>query len=83
MPGPEGRENFVLCRSQERRAKERAIHERFAQRLEAILPKRAHRMAQAQRLPLAHGSSGRLGGFSQLRPTLGPVERAGNRDPRG
>ncbi len=80
VPGPEGRENFVLCRSQERRAKERAIHERFAQRLEAILPKRAHRMAQAQRLPLAHGSSGRLGGFWAATPDPRPCRTC--REPR-
>ena len=32
--GPEGTETFVLCRSVERREKEKAMHERFAQRLQ-------------------------------------------------
>lgn len=49
-PGPEGTETFVLCRSQERRAKEAAIHARFTQRIAAGLTKLAHRVA-AQRRP--------------------------------
>jgi len=36
-PGPQGDETFILCRSAERREKERAIHERAAERLEAGL----------------------------------------------
>jgi transposase len=31
---PDGQETFVLCRSQERRQKEQAIHQRFVQRIE-------------------------------------------------
>lgn len=31
---PDGQETFILCRSQERREKERAIHARFADRIE-------------------------------------------------
>lgn len=31
---PDGAETFILCRSQERRQKEKAMHERFAQRIE-------------------------------------------------
>ncbi|MBI5585166.1 MAG: IS1634 family transposase [Deltaproteobacteria bacterium] len=31
--GPEGDEHFVLCRSRDRREKERAIHERFVKRI--------------------------------------------------
>lgn len=49
-PGPDGTETFVLCRSQERRAKEQAIHARFARRIEAGLTKLARRVA-AQRRP--------------------------------
>lgn len=49
-PGPDGTETFVLCRSQERRAKEQAIHARFAGRIEAGLTKLARRVA-AQRQP--------------------------------
>jgi transposase len=33
-PSPDGRETFVLCRSQDRREKEQAIHARFEQRIE-------------------------------------------------
>jgi transposase len=36
-PGPQGDETFILCRSADRREKERAIHRRAAQRLEAGL----------------------------------------------
>jgi len=36
-PGPAGDETFILCRSAERREKERAIHQRVAERLEAGL----------------------------------------------
>ena len=35
--GPDGAETFILCRSADRRRKERAMHERFATRLEAGL----------------------------------------------
>jgi len=49
-PGPDGTETFVLCRSQERRAKEQAIHARFARRIEAGLTQLARRVA-AQRRP--------------------------------
>jgi transposase len=33
-PSPEGREVFILCRSRERREKEKAMHERFEARIE-------------------------------------------------
>jgi transposase len=33
-PAPEGDETFILCRSAQRKEKEKAIHERFEQRLE-------------------------------------------------
>ena len=48
-PGPNGDEMFVLCRSVERREKERAIHQRFAQRLQAALVKLAGRLEHARR----------------------------------
>jgi transposase len=38
-PSPEGEETFVLCRSEERAKKEKAIHERFEQRIEKGLQK--------------------------------------------
>ena len=38
-PSPEGVETFILCRSEDRRQKERAMHERFARRIEQGLQK--------------------------------------------
>ena len=38
-PAPQGEEVFILCRSAERREKERAIHERFEKRIEEGLKK--------------------------------------------
>jgi transposase len=38
-PSPEGEETFVLCRSEDRAKKEKAIHERFEQRIEKGLKK--------------------------------------------
>jgi transposase len=38
-PAPNGKEVFILCRSAERRAKERAMHERFEKRIEEGLAK--------------------------------------------
>jgi len=37
ITGPDGEETFVLCRSEDRKAKERAIHQRFVQRIGAEL----------------------------------------------
>ena len=52
--GPEGDEVFLLCRSVERREKERAMHTRFAERIEEGLARLAGRLAVARR-PLARG----------------------------
>ncbi len=38
-PGPDGKETFILCRSAQRREKEKAMHERFEGRIEAGLEK--------------------------------------------
>ena len=38
-PGPDENEIFILCRSQDRRQKEKAIHERFEKRIEEGLKK--------------------------------------------
>jgi hypothetical protein len=38
-PGPDGDETFVLARSADRREKEKAMHDRFAQRLQTALEK--------------------------------------------
>src|SRR3989441_8560434 len=52
--GPEGSELFLLCRSVERREKEKAIHERFAARIEVALQSLARRLQRA-RQPLDRG----------------------------
>jgi len=39
VPSPEGQETFVLCRSADRQEKEKAIHDRFADRIEKGLIK--------------------------------------------
>ena len=38
-PSPDGDERFILCRSEDRRQKEKAMHERFAKRIEEGLKK--------------------------------------------
>ncbi len=48
-PGPDGAETFVLCRSVERRAKEKAMHERFAARIEKGLHALGHRLERARK----------------------------------
>ena len=53
--GPEGTETFLLCRSASRLEKERAMHERFAQRIEEGLAALAHRIATSAR-PLERGA---------------------------
>ena len=39
VEGPDGQEVFVLARSQDRREKEKAVHQRFVERMEAALEK--------------------------------------------
>jgi transposase len=47
-PGPDGAETFVLCRSVERREKEKAMHARFAERIEKGLHSLGHRLERAR-----------------------------------
>jgi transposase len=47
--GPDGAETFVLCRSVERREKEKAMHERFAERIEKRLRSLGRRIERARR----------------------------------
>ena len=47
--GPEGPETFLLCRSADRREKERAMHERFAQRIEARLESLGRRLERSRK----------------------------------
>jgi transposase len=46
---PGGEETFVLCRSADRRAKEKAMHERFAARIEEGLQSLSRRLAAARK----------------------------------
>ena len=46
---PNGRETFVLCRSADRREKEKAIHERFAERIESGLSKLDKELKRARK----------------------------------
>ena len=46
---PETGETIILCRSAERRSKERAIHDKFSHRIEAALARLAARIAAAKR----------------------------------
>jgi len=51
-PGPEGQEVFILCRSAQRRLKERAMHDRFEQRIEQKLVAMAAACRQRKQDPL-------------------------------
>jgi len=48
-PSPDGTETFVLCRSKARAEKEKAMHERFSQRIEQGLGKLANRLAKRKK----------------------------------
>lgn len=56
--GPDGSETFLLCRSAERREKERAMHERFIIRIESGLESLARRVERS-RIPLDRELIGR------------------------
>jgi transposase len=47
--GPEGAETFILCRSAQRKQKEQAMHERFAQRIRQALESLAGRLQRARK----------------------------------
>jgi transposase len=49
VAGPEGNETFVLCRSKDRAQKEKAMHERFATRIQKALEKLAGRLERARK----------------------------------
>jgi transposase len=62
VPGPDGDETFILARSADRREKEKAMHERFIERMEVGLEK-LRASAQTGRLrdaDIAHQRLGRL-----------------------
>jgi transposase len=45
----DGQETFILCRSHDRRAKEKAMHDRFATRIEQALQKLGRRLEKARK----------------------------------
>lgn len=47
--GPDGLETFILCRSDDRRAKERAMHERFSLRIAEGLARLSRRLENGQK----------------------------------
>lgn len=51
-PAPEGEEIFILCRSEQRREKERALHDRFEKRIEAGLGKIAAACQKRKQTPV-------------------------------
>lgn len=59
--GPDGVETFVLIRSVERREKERAMHERFARRIEDGLQRLGQRLGRARRPLDVRGLERQLG----------------------
>ena len=50
-PSPEGEETYVLCRSQDRAEKEKAMHERFSRRIEEGLQSLGRRLEKAKKKP--------------------------------
>lgn len=50
-PGPQGDETFIVCRSQARREKERAMHDRFEKRIEDDLTRLAGRLQRSRKKP--------------------------------
>jgi transposase len=48
-PSPDGEETFILCRSQDRREKEKAMHERFSQRIQEGLESLGRRLERTKK----------------------------------
>jgi len=64
VPGPDGDETFILARSEDRQKKERAMHDRFVERMEAGLVK-LQASAQSGRLKDEAIANQRLGRLNQ------------------
>jgi transposase len=84
VPGDGGDETFILCRSADRAAKERAMRERFEQRIESGLQK-IQQACQTRRCPLGAierrvgrllGRNTRAAGLYDVRVTSGPQRGA-------
>ncbi len=73
-PSPDGQETFILCRSADRREKEKAMHERFAQRIregrekfaKACAHKKQDPLTIAQRVGRLKGLNSRAAGLFQV-----------------
>lgn len=86
--GPEGAETFVLCRSADRMTKERAMHERFAQRIRAGLESLSRRLARNRRVDRVQverqigrllGRNSRAAGQFEVRVVDEPSHKSGVR----
>jgi transposase len=87
--GPEGSETFLLCRSADRREKERAMHERFSKRIEARLEslgrrlersrKRLDREAIGRQIGRILGQNSRAAGRYRIQVVDDPSRNAGVR----
>jgi transposase len=83
-PAPDGQETFVLCRSRDRREKEKAMHERFQRRIEEGLQRieagcqrqRQAPLLVAQRLGRLLGQNSRAAGLFQTEVTTAADGRA-------
>jgi transposase len=83
-PSPEGAETFILCRSRDRREKEKAMHDRFEQRIEeglrrieaACARQRLDRAAVGQRLGRLLGQNSRAAGLFHTEVRCGDDGRA-------
>jgi len=83
-PSPNGNETFILCRSSERRQKEKAIHERFGKRIEEGLKAieagcaaRKHKAVTiAKRLGRLLGKNSRAAGLFETDVIQAPDGRA-------
>jgi transposase len=51
VASPDGDETFILCRSADRREKEKAMHERFENRIEEGLARLSRRLQRARNMP--------------------------------
>jgi transposase len=64
-PSPDGRETFILCRSTDRREKEKAMHDRFAKRIREGLEKMVKACQRRKQDPLTIAQRvGRLKGLN-------------------
>jgi transposase len=87
--GPEGHETFLLCRSADRREKEKAMHARFSKRIEARLESLGRRLERSRRrldreaigrqIGRILGQNSRAAGRYQIRVEDDPTRASGLR----